>query len=378
MPPGIDRRTFLARGAAGLGGLVLAGCGVPSPREPSGPRSLVPPASPQAFVPVRISRDRIVRTQVGLRPYRDAGFVVRGERLAGKVVIHNYGHGGGGLSLSWGSSSLAVAEAVATTEADDFAVIGAGVMGLTTALLLQERGRQATIYARDLPPGTTSNVAAGQWSPFSVFNRDVVSPSFLRSFDRAARIAHRRFDRMSGSRYGIRWLDNYVLAASPEPRDRGGLEDLFGGEEILGPGEHPFDSPWVRRFRTMLIEPDRLLAELQRDFLLRGGRIQAREFRDQSELAALPEPVIMNCTGLGSRDLFGDQELTPIKGELVILEPQLQVDYLLLAGGFYMFPRGDGVVLGGSFERGEWSLEPTPGVVERILEGNRMMFEGVG
>jgi D-amino-acid oxidase len=372
----MHRRDFLARslaGLAGLGALGLPGCGPTRPALAAG----ILPRPARALAPVRVSRDRIVRTLVGLRPYRDRGFVVRGERLGEKVVVHNYGHGGGGLSLSWGSSTLAVDEAVATTEADHFAVVGAGIMGLTTALLLQERGRHAVIYARDLPPLTTSNVAAGQWSPFSVFNRDDASPAFLSNFDRAARIAHRRFDRMNGPRYGVRWLDNLVLTGSPEPRDRGGLDDLFGGEEILGPGEHPFDAPWVRRFRTMLIEPDRLMAELQRDFLLRGGEIRVREFRDRRELLALPEPVILNCTGLGSRELFGDEELTPIKGELVVLEPQPEVDYLLQGGGFYMFPRRDGVVLGGSFERGEWSLGPSPGVVERILEGNRMMFEGM-
>jgi D-amino-acid oxidase len=373
MPASVDRRTFLVRAGIGAGLLALGGCG-PFRAGPADP-ILRRPA--RTFPPVRISRDRILRTLVGLRPYRDRGFVVRGERLGEKVIIHNYGHGGGGLSLSWGSSTLAVDEAVATTEADDFAVIGAGVMGLTTALLLQERGRRAVIYARDLPPRTTSNVAAGQWAPFSVFSRDEVSSSFLTAFDRAARIAHRRFDRMAGPRYGIRWLENLVLTGSPEPRDRGGLDDLFGVEEILGPGEHPFDSPFVRRFRTMLIEPDRLLAELQRDFLLRGGEFRVREFRAPRELASLPEPVVMNCTGLGSRELFGDEELTPIKGELVVLEPQPEVDYLLQGGGYYMFPRRDGVVLGGSFERGEGSLEPMPGVVERILEGNRMMFEGM-
>ena len=111
----LDRRTFLARSAAGFGALALAGCGVPSSRASSGGPSPVRPATLRAFAPVRISRDRILHTQVGLRPYRERGFVVRGERLAGKVVIHNYGHGGGGLSLSWGSSALAVAEAVDTT-----------------------------------------------------------------------------------------------------------------------------------------------------------------------------------------------------------------------------------------------------------------------
>jgi len=378
MPTPMDRRTFLARAGLGLAGagtglFTLGGCGAAGTGTPS----LVRPAPPRTFAPVRVSRDRVIRTSVGLRPYRDRGFVVRGERLGRKTIVHNYGHGGGGISLCWGSSRLAVEEA-ATTGVDRFAVIGAGVMGLTTARLLQDRGFEATIYARDLPPWTTSNVAGGQWSPYSVFNRDEASPAFLTMFDRAARYSHRYFQDLPGSRYGIRWIDNFVLVGSPEPRDRGGLEDLFPGDEILAPGEHPFDSPWVRRFTTMLVEPGIFLGEVQRDFLLRGGRIRVRDFRCRDELEELEESVVVNCTGLGSRDLFGDEELSPIKGELVVLLPQPEVDYILQAGGFYVFPRSDGIVLGGSFERGEWSLEPTPGVVDRILEGNRALFQAMG
>jgi D-amino-acid oxidase len=368
----MDRRTFLTRGAAAAGLLALAGC-APS----RGARhSLLRQAPHRTFAPVRVSRDRIIRTLVGLRPYRAPGFVVRAESLDDKVVVHNYGHGGGGITLSWGSSRLA-ARMAGETGKRRFAVLGAGVMGLTTARLLQDRGYQVTLYARDLPPHTTSNVAGGQWSPASVFSRDEAAFGFQSRYEAAARFSHRYFQSLTGPRYGVRWLDNYVLVGSPEPRDRGGLEDLFPAGEVLGPGEHPFDSPWVRRFQTMLVEPNLLLGAVKQDFLLRGGRLEVREFRDRKEIACLDEPVVVNCTGLGSRRLFADEELIPIKGELVVLLPQPEVDYILQAGGSYMFPRSDGIVLGGSYERGEWCLEPSRGVVERILERNRALFEAM-
>src|SRR5215467_5013564 len=63
----------------------------------------------RAFAPVKVSRDRIIREVVGLRPYRAEGFVVDAERLGEKLLIHNYGHGGAGITLSWGTAALAVA-----------------------------------------------------------------------------------------------------------------------------------------------------------------------------------------------------------------------------------------------------------------------------
>lgn len=68
---------------------------------------------PRHFTPVNVSRERVIRTVVGLRPFRPSGFVVRAESLGDKLLVHNYGHGGGGVTLSWGCAEEVVRRALA-------------------------------------------------------------------------------------------------------------------------------------------------------------------------------------------------------------------------------------------------------------------------
>ena len=137
--------------------------------------------------------------------------MVRAEKLDAKTVIHNYGHGGAGITLSWGTAQLAVDLAPAR-QARECAVIGCGVVGLATARLLQERGYSPVIYAREMPPLTTSNLAGGLWEPVSVFDHARVTPEFRRQFGEAARIAFRRYQSFAGDAYGVRWLPLYTLS----------------------------------------------------------------------------------------------------------------------------------------------------------------------
>ena len=332
------------------------------------------------LVPVLVSPERVIREVVGLRPFRRSGFLVRAEAAGEKVLIHNYGHGGGGVSLSWGSANLA-AELALSVPARAAAVVGCGAVGLATARLLQDAGFSVTIYARDLPPNTTSNIAGAQWAPVTVADADRLTPEFEAQFTRASGFAYRYFQNLVSARYGVSWRENYFLSRGNPPATgaRGSweaalLEDLIP-RRPLPADDHPFGDRPVARMLTMHIEPSVYLPTVLQDFRIAGGRVVVRELADARAILALPEPVIVNCTGLAAGKLFDDPDVMPIKGQLTVLAPQPDVDYITIGpGDLYMMPRQDGIVLGGTHERGVWSLEPNPAESARILRGHQELF----
>jgi glycine/D-amino acid oxidase-like deaminating enzyme len=355
----MDRRLFLASSAASL---PLAGCLAPRPES-------VLPAR-ECLVPVNVSPGRVIRTVAGLRPYREEGFVVRAEPLGGKTVVHNYGHGGGGITLSWGSSRLA-AQLGLPGHTGAVAVLGAGVMGLSTALLAQEAGFPVTIYTKALPPDTTSNIAGGQIMPFSVYKEGRQTEAFMAQLVAAMDYSWRRFQIMVGDDYGIRWLPTYEQSANLGPSP---LDPYFVDAKLLTPAENPFPAEPMQRFVTMYVEVGRYLRQLTRDFELAGGRIVVRELATPAEIGLLPETLVFNCTGLGSLALFGDTGMQPMRGQLAVLLPQPEIQYAYSGQSGYIFPRSDGIVLGGTFERDEWDATPQPPEIARIVESHRRFF----
>jgi D-amino-acid oxidase len=373
MSTSINRRNFL-RGAAATSAAVIAA------------RSAFAFGTKRNFAPVKVARDRVIREVVGLRPFRPSGFVVDAQRFGSKLLVHNYGHGGGGVTLSWGTASLAVDMArdflIARKGAQPtrFAVLGSGVSGLSTARLLQRRFQNGpgtvTIYAKDLPPDTTSNIAGASWSPTSVY--ETMSPKFSEQFHQACRISNRAFQLLVGPEYGVRWIDMFEMMRNEASlgRELPGGNSLYPQIEVHRDPENYFGYPFVRQYSTMLIEPSIYLSALLRDFYIAGGRVVVKEFRNRQELARLPEPVIFNCTGLGSRALFEDEELTPVRGQLEILLPQPEIDYGYQTSS-YMFPRRDGIVLGGTWDHDDWSLAPNPEQATQILESHMQIMKNL-
>jgi D-amino-acid oxidase len=390
----MHRRALLKTGGLALAGFALPACGTTAGRR----GAVVTPKHP----PVHLARpnvawDRVIRTTVGLRPHRDGGFVLHAEKLDAKTLIHNYGHGGTGMSIGWGCG-IVVSELAQETGARRAAVIGCGSPGLTAARQLQRRGFDVTIYTRTVPPDTTSNMSLAGFTPTTaLINKDKRTPEWDARFVRITELSYRQLQLMVSPSYGVYWMDTYNGSETPTPQQGGGRggdqaaasesellpEYLRPGHarELLGPGEHPFPTKYAFRSTALSIEPSVYLDALVRDFQLAGGTIVIRTFDTPRDLAALTEPVIVNCTGLGSYTLFDDKELVPIKGQLTLLVPQPEVNYRAsgrlpdtraagapgAATAASINPRADGIVVGNLQDRGNWSLEPDDDVRQRNM-----------
>lgn len=374
------RREFLEAGAfAALAGFTT-GCAARK-TVAAAPPSLRPARAPINLAIPRINFERVIRTTVGLRPHRDSGFVLKPEKFDAKIVIHDYGFGGAGMSLAWGCGAMAADMALEHSERRA-AVIGCGSPGLTAARQLQRRGFEVTIYAMTVPPDTTSNMSYAGFTPTTalVANKNR-TPAWDEQFRKAAEISYRQLQLLAGAPgWGVYWIDSYNATDDPTPGDN--REDTLLPEalrtgrdrDVLGPGEHPFPTAYAVRTSALAIEPNIYMEMLVREFLLFGGKIVIRKFDTPRDLMSLSESIIVNCTGLGSKTLFDDQELVPIKGQLTVCIPQPEVNYRAFGRDANINPRSDGITVGNMMERGNWSLEPNQDVIKRNVEAAMKFF----
>jgi glycine/D-amino acid oxidase-like deaminating enzyme len=381
----MDRRTFVTTGSMAALGFGLSGCASnPKPAAAATPRH-----APVNLAPVKASWDRVIRTTVGLRPHRDSGFVLKPDKLDDRLLIHNYGHGGAGMSIAWGTGLMA-AEFATEHQSRQAAVIGCGSVGVSCARQLQRRGFDVKIYAAAVPPNVTSNMSLAGFTPTSgLVVPDQRTPAWDAQYRRAADISYRQLQVMAGNYYGVSWLDSYNLTNELRPPtqftpERPNLMEGFETDrQVLQPGEHPFPTKYA-----IHSEPNVYMDALVRDFLLFGGHVVIRKFDTPRDLATLREPIIVNCTGLGARDLFGDKELIPLKGQLTVLVPQAEVNYHTNGGmrpqptqpgslGIHMMPRADGIALGGTSQRDVWTMEPDDTERKRVVDSHIEVFSAM-
>ncbi|MCP3140871.1 FAD-dependent oxidoreductase [Pyxidicoccus xibeiensis] len=241
-------------------------------------------------------------------------------------------------------------------------VLGCGVSGLTCGIRLAEAGHTVEIRARELPPHTTSDVAAAVWYPYRVYPQELVNAWGRRSYEVFQALGREHPEA------GILMVSGVDAFRTPvqDPWWRDGVPDFRRATaEELPPGfvdGYGFSAP--------VIEMPRYLRFLMDRFRALGGRIVQREVRSLEE-AWVDAPLVINCTGLGARALVGDETLYPVRGEVLRVEPspvgRFVFDADEKAGVAYVIPRATDCILGGTTEEGRWSLEPDPAQVEGIL-----------
>lgn len=347
----MERRRLLGGVLAGGAGAVVAGCGSLGPLKKPGF------AAAPALQPLLLTPERLVRMTVCTRPFRPAGPRLEAEAADGKRIIHNYGHGGSGWSLSWGCAQDAAELAFEGGAPAAVAVIGAGVIGLTTALTLLERGLAVTIYAQEFPAETRSARASGVWSPSSrIALAGDVRAGFAEQWERWARAAfaaHQLYVGLEGD--PAEYVRQYSLWDEPRaPGVRASREFLHLQRRVrdltppwgdVAAHEHPFAADRARSGLTMTFNVGRYTERLAEDVLLRGGLMVRRSFADRAAVLQLPEPVVVNCTGYGAKALFGDESLSPVRGQLNWFPAQAEARYGLYYRHTSVYSRRDGVIV---------------------------------
>lgn len=330
---------------------------------------------------------------IGVRPYRPGGvrLELAPEPFGDKRLIHNYGHGGAGVTLSWGCASVAADHVQALALAEpSVAILGTGVVGLTTASELRRRwpGMPISVYARSLDLATTTSwVAGGQFEP-SGMHRPYATPEQRKVLHEYLRRSRDRIVELQGSgrrhAYGVAVRKNYTLDRQVPALDVATPRDV-----VAAPirGTLPFQKLKVpgREYQTWLMNPSILMPQLVRELTAANVRFEARTFETLRDVASLREKVVVNCTGYGSRQLFGDDTLIAQRGHNVVLKKTDERHQYFFSGGCenwviaYVFCRQDDIVVGGTVQAGRESGEVTPSdraVFERLLANGQALFGG--
>jgi D-amino-acid oxidase len=253
----MSRRSAVAGAMQLLG---VAGCATDAPYE------VIPP-----LAPVRADVNRLTKITVCPRPFRAMGPRLDTEQVGDTLVVHNYGHGGNGWSLSWGSGTFAVRKAMAASPRE-VAVLGCGALGLTSAILAQRAGAKVTINARELMPETRSAHATGLWARnWRIAFANSAPQDFAATWEQMARISfetHRHYIGQPGD--PVKWTDQYILsdasAADPDedPFGSSGFADYHARLYDIAPpsriiSARGFPTAFARRLHVMMFNQSRRL-----------------------------------------------------------------------------------------------------------------------
>ncbi|WP_432140611.1 FAD-dependent oxidoreductase [Streptomyces sp. bgisy084] len=253
------------------------------------------------------------------------------------------------------------------TEGLDVRVVGGGVIGLTSAIALAEDGHRVRVLSRDAAGGTTSAVAGGLCWPYRIRPYEQAVAWSVRSFQVLTALAERPAET------GARMVTGTMTAPAGGGAEEGlaAWYDAVPGLRRARAEELPEGCASGWRARTPLVDMPTHLRYLEQRLAAAGGTVERREVASLEEAGAAAD-VVVNCSGLGARDLVPDPQVHPVQGQLVIVEnPGIEEWSVSADAGAsdttYLLPQPYGLVLGGTARENAWSREPDPAVAAAIV-----------
>lgn len=244
-------------------------------------------------------------------------------------------------------------------------VVGGGVSGLSTALALVARGARVRVVSRDDPLRTTSTVAGAIWHPFRVYPEARVNAWALETYRELRRISEESPEAGVVMREGVEYLRSAADAPSWGP----GVD----GYELLGAGELRAPYAAGHRMRVPIVETPIYMRWLVGRLERAGVSVERRALSSLDELRGEAD-VVVDCAGLGARELAGDAEMRAVWGQVLrVRQPRDRVETFTLddadpAVVTYVIPRSEDVILGGAAEAGREDLGADAGISRGILE----------
>jgi D-amino-acid oxidase len=234
-------------------------------------------------------------------------------------------------------------------------VVGAGVSGLTTAVCLAEAGLKVQIQAAGTDESTTSFAAGATWSPYLVESSERARAWSFETLDVLRELA---------ARPGTGVVLRRGVTAAVEPPE---WHDRLDGFRLLGRDDVPDGCAAGWSVVAPVVDMPAYLGYLRRRAEAAGVEIEVRRLASLDEAHAR---TVVNCTGIGARDLVGDSGVIPVRGQIVVVANPGITEFLVVEADpvTYFFPQGGTVVLGGTAEPGDDRTEPDPDTAKAIVE----------